>query len=335
MASAYADIGGSSKLADASFLLFYMNYADDKKEIPVDQAARESEFAENFTNAAREIYSTENRNPERAGCFSDEAILKMANSVKLPDESLINHLFDCSECFRQYRQSLESAKNPGVAAAQSGWRNIFDFSPLKIALVGAGLVLLIGFFSFRLFREKQSIELVKNPEVTNEAATSDNFIVPPDENNRTSGKDGEQPNDLKKRANTTAQKLPPKLEIKRPDNDNLPDEIAALNLVLGDNNTLRNAVNSSEKNIESGKLLLPARKVNLNIKLPKDFSGGRYEFRIIDAFGNTLLEQKTSLKNRRLLVMNLNLQTLENRANKLCLQKNDEMPDCFDIKVVK
>ena len=319
-----------------------MNYANDKKEIPADQPTREDAFAENFTSAARAMYAADHPNPERAGCFTNEVVRQMAHSANLPDDSIMNHLFDCSECFREYHRALKSAKNPIEAEVKSGWRKIFNLPPLRTAFVGVGLVLLIGlmFLSFRLWRENQSAELVKHIETADEATNFDYSGILPNEtgsaNNQTAKNDVDGQTEMpEKRATLNSPKPPQKTEIRRQEERDLRNEIASLNLVLSENNILRNTVNSSEKNGGDGKLLLPARKVTLNIKLPNDFSVGRYNLRFIDAFGNVLLEQTTAVKKGGLSIKNLNLKNLENRAGKVCLQKNGEIPDCFDIKITK
>lgn len=333
-----------------------MNYPENKKEISPAESAKEIEFAENFGNAAREMYSTENPNPGRVGCFTNETIRQMANSVNLPGDSVMNHLFDCSECFRDYRQALMLAKQTIEEENIFGWWNPFKLSPAKTALAGLGLVLLIGLttlFSFWIFREKPSTELAQKTEVSNEFPTFSDSGIPRDSdktiNNQAAKNDTtERTSSPENQANLTSQTQSNKPEINREDNNSPvkkrrePEKnksektnVDSLNLVLSASNVLRNTTGSNEKSVESNELVLPARKVNLNIKLPNNFSNGLYKFRIVDAFGNDLLEQKRLVKNRKLLLTNLNLQNLENRANKLCLQKQDETPDCFDIKIAR
>ena len=312
-----------------------MNYLNDKKEASADESAKEIEFAENFTNAAREMYSTGNANSGRVGCFSSEAIVKMTNSAKLPDETVMNHLFECSECFRDYRQALQSAKNPVAAEAKSGWRNLFNLKPLRIGLVGAVFVLLVGlmFFSFWIVRKNQPVELAKNIEIS-ETSANNETIKPPDstekQNSLNSQTQSNQPEIDRKEDNAPAKK--------RQSSENLKPETSAaksVNLFLSAGNVLRNAANSQDDGVENNKTVLPADKVNLNVELPRNFSNGLYRLKIVDAFGKVLLEQKTLFKNGILLSKNLNLRNLEGRANKLCLQKDDETPDCFDIKIAR
>lgn len=330
-----------------------MNYPNDKKEASADESAKEIEFAENFTNAAREMYSTGNANPGRVGCFTNENIRQMAHSAKLPDDAVMNHLFDCSECFRAYRQAVQSAKNPAAAVAKSGWRNLFDLSSARIGFAGAGLALIVGLMMFSLwvFQAKSPNELTKNIEVSNDSANFPKPGIPPNVGNAISNgavvNDPVEPSDLSEQpVNRTSRNQSDKPEINRKD-DSSPPKIRqsgenakpemsganSVNLELSAGNILRNAVNSAADTSENNRILLPARKVNLNIKLPNSYGNGRYRLRIVDAFGDILLEQKPALKNRVLFLTNLNLQGLETRASKLCLQKNDETPDCFDIKI--
>lgn len=314
-----------------------MSLPENEKNNFNDKSAEENGFAENFVGAVREMYESENPNPNRSGCFSNEFFTRTANSAKLPDDAAMNHFFECSECFRQYRQALSGAKKTVETERKSAWQGALNFQPFKLALAGAGFVLLVGMiiFAFWTAREKPADELAKNIETTNEPKpfeTSENRISMPQ--------------------NQTVQNVPPpnsptettEPSINRKSNDNPPknrqtientktpdDKTATLSLILGANNILRDAANPNA----SRELVLPARRVSLNIKLPAGFSDGRYTIRLTDGFDKTLLQQSATAKNNSLSAVNLDLRNLKNQADKLCMQKSGEIPDCFDIKIAK
>lgn len=311
-----------------------MSISNDKKNTSADDTAREIGFAENFTNAARETYLNEHKNPGRVGCFTGEAIRRTANSGKLPDDSLMNHLFDCSECFREYRRALLISRETS-SAEKSVWSDFFAKArAAKLIFAGACSVLLIGliFLSLWIFREDKLPELARNIEISNEPRNIKQSETKTDENigsaeNNLARMNSEKPENIRRTDNSSTKNQPRKIE----NNQRRQARAESVTLILSGNNVLRNAVNSNE----TGKIILPARKIDLNIELSEGFSDGLYKLKIVDAFGGSLLEKNSTVKKRKLSLPNLDLKNLGKRAYKICLQSGGEMPECFDIKIGK
>ena len=308
---------------------------------------RMSDFAGNFVNAAGEMYAEENPNPARAGCFSDLVIRQMAISAKLPDDSVMNHLFECSDCFREYRRALAAARQINLESKRS-WRELVKVYTAKMAFAGLSLALLAALilFTYLGIREKESDEIVKTTGTSNVAPPFDNSLNAPPEK-KTENNQAEQ--DLKDtmpdiRSSRSPEKQKPgqttdyprnaaeKNKTQKSQNNSLPKDVA-LNLVLNDAGVLRNA--AGQQASQNSPLALPAANVRLNIQLPGGFSDGRYKITIVDAFGQSLTGQDAVMNNGRLVAESLNLRNLKARASKLCLQRNAEIPDCFNIEVVR
>ena len=320
-----------------------MDLKNDKEETLIDE--RGDAFADDFVGAASEVYLTEHPNPARQGCFSDLAIRQMAFSPKLPDDPVLDHLFECSECFREYRRALAATKQINLESSRS-WREIIRVYAAKMAFAGLSLALVaaLAFFAYVKLREQENPEMVKNAEPANAAPPFQSPQTPPAdnrpenapsaENDTTPGVQAEKPSE-NPRTNppaNSARKPSPKNESQNPPGKSLDDAVS-LDLVLSDAGVLRNA--SGGRSNQGAGLVLPAGLVRLNIRLPEGFSDGRYKITVVDAFGKSLTGQSGTTKGGRLVSGNLDLRNRETQASKLCLQKNAETPDCYDLKVVR
>ncbi|MBI3652630.1 MAG: hypothetical protein HY231_16535 [Acidobacteria bacterium] len=81
-----------------------------KKEIAEEQGkeARGTPPSASITDllaAGREFYARRFPNPERAGCPSPLQLQGLAMATTLPDQQVRDHLFQCSECFNEYREA--------------------------------------------------------------------------------------------------------------------------------------------------------------------------------------------------------------------------------------
>lgn len=80
----------------------------------------EEENAE-LLGLARQHFSTAFPNPKRSGCPPRARLLTQARSGALPDEELRAHLFNCSECFEEYR-AAKTAPHAQTAGPARWWR---------------------------------------------------------------------------------------------------------------------------------------------------------------------------------------------------------------------
>ena len=324
-----------------------MGLSGEKKETSGGKSDQDIKFAENFVKAASELYASEYPNVSSNGCFSREEIRQIINSAKLPDETVTAHLFACSECFREYRGELAAAKQIPRESLKK-WQNFISVQNFKLAFAMACVVILVAlaFFSYSGWRDGKSDDLAKNieisntspPDISERSAADEKKTENKQADETTNGGQNSRNQSADTQGNLKNNNLPASLRNEA--GKNKPEIWAnrsgkkspAINLILDDRGILRN--NSSENAGGSEKPALPAREISLSIKLPNGFSEGSYVISILDAFGNPLARQTARAKDR-LVRASLNLSNLENRANKLCLQKNAETPDCFDIKIVK
>src|SRR5262245_10911693 len=75
--------------------------------------------AEELASLARRYYATRFPNPQRIGCLPPGEIINIVRSHHAPDEALLDHLFECSECFGEYRQALAECR---LVSDEVAWR---------------------------------------------------------------------------------------------------------------------------------------------------------------------------------------------------------------------
>src|SRR5215475_6012071 len=97
---------------------------------------------EGLASLARQYYAARFPNPQRLGCPPPGEIIKVVMSRQAPDEALREHLFECSECFGEYRQALaQSRPAPDEAAWTKRLVLIFASKGSAMALTPAILIL--------------------------------------------------------------------------------------------------------------------------------------------------------------------------------------------------
>ena len=299
------------------------------------------EFAENVVRSGQEIYSLNQRHIEK-DCFSSAQLQELI-SKDLPNDKILEHLFSCSSCLNEYRNALNFSKQTiATPKLKPWWKNLFNISQASFAWGMAGLIVLfsivLGLIWLFYPVNSHDSDLAKNQEINPKKGNSSEIqnpiiITEVNEDNKnntfpTKNKQIEIP------TADNSQNIPkrpfdkPKIIEKNP--VKISDEI---DLTLNENQVLRNQGNSEKNN--PNLILLPAKKVSLNIKLSKLFNKGFYKFKIVDAFNNILFEKKVNLKNQSIVVKEINLEKLQSSASKLCLQNKNEIPDCFDLEIKK
>ncbi len=326
---------------------------EDKKNRKEDTGVSPGElhFAENFLAAAEDIYADKEPLSDRHQCLSKDSIHKIIDSDALPDEKLRSHLFDCPECFTNYREALAN-KTSGTVNDRN-WTRIFSLPMVRFAAVGvaAGVIFALMIFSFWRFEPGQKDDLAKDIKPVNSnnaleiAETSEKKPdsqpgneVPENESNAAEKKSEPQssaPNSkilLPGSNSNSSQKIKSSSKTK-PETPPVIDKTdkETISLVLDENKVLRNKSNNSE----ISRVTLPGRKLNLKVKLPGGYPAGQYLVRITDAFGNILLERRTVAKNGTLNLEDFDLRSINKPAGKICLKTGDEIPDCFDVKILK
>src|SRR5262245_9555208 len=104
----------------------------------------------------RRYYATGFPNPGKFGCPPAGEIAKVVRRRRAPDQALHKHLFECSECFREYRQTLAQlqAASDGVAV----WRKLIPIGVWGRIATASAAILLAVLIPFGLFRREQETD---------------------------------------------------------------------------------------------------------------------------------------------------------------------------------
>ena len=97
--------------------------------------------AEELASLARRYYAARFPNPQRLGCPPAGEIIQVVRSRHAPDETLLEHLFECSECFGEYRQALAECR---PAPDEVAWTaRLLSFLTLKRSVATMAPVILV------------------------------------------------------------------------------------------------------------------------------------------------------------------------------------------------
>lgn len=316
--------------------------------------------AENLVTLAREYYAERFPNPQRLGCPPPGEVIKVVKQRQIPDQALRGHLFECSECFSEYRQSLAQRQQVGANkktwSASLAWirSERFSHGAWKFAAVSAVFVLAV--FIIVLIRPNPASDVVKvagvnsgSTEVPSQAQAGDS--APKDAqhgagsapNESASGMQESQDNGPAMAAvsgplNTIARRR----EVFEVDLENFvvsrqwPRDSAgdsSEDQPYGDNDRTRGepAPNSYGSPSRGKVISLPATQALIILRLPENGAPGRYKISLIDPFGKNLLSTSASSPDGSILRVPLNLRQISNKKLRLRLSRGAEAPAFYDV----
>jgi hypothetical protein len=302
--------------------------------------------AEELALLARRYYTTRFPNPQRLGCPPPGEIVMVVSRGLAPDQDLREHLFECSECFGEYRQALAQRR---TAPEEVTWRRrmasistIASISTLKRSVVATATMVMI---LSSLFFIDRLIWPISAPDVTNN----------PVARSTPSGAGGAAPNQI------AAIAMPPVEELSmggaRKSSSNVGsrgpgDE--TIDVDLDDYQVFRRvgrAKTSAASEGLSGRggsqtrgepeetppgekiISLPATRANLVLRLPESGVPGKYNVSLINAFGRPLLSNSAFSSDGVKLRMTLDLRRVPRKKYRLRLGRNGEAPAFYDVIV--
>lgn len=266
---------------------------------------------EQLISLAQAYFAADFPNPERAGCPAPGSLSALARSGRMPDDELQAHLFGCSECFREFRAALSSAR-PQTAAAVSWWSRLSSVFTLRPGFALAGVfAVFIGLMIVSLVwrfasRPAEPGLIQKIPET---AGT------------------GNAPDQSSGSATLTATpNAPPQIDLQAPER-----QVATVmvRVDLDDYPALRDASQP-----DSGKpIRLPRSRIRLRLRLPERSAPGRYQIRVVDAADNSHSEGTGSSRDGTSLTVSLDLSRLAERTYRLSIAHAGEAPDYYPMVV--
>jgi len=266
----------------------------------------------------RRYYATGFPNPERQGCPPAGEIAKVVRRRRAPDQALHKHLFECSECFREYRQTLAQLRAASDGVAAWSWRKLIPTGVWGQIATASAAILLAVLFAFGLFRREQAPDdqnkqIASSALTGTQAPTSNQSAMP-------SPAGIAKPSIEGRRVNSAA---PPSI-TPEPAPKHVDIEIDSENFLA-----LRES--QEKKTIIS----LPASRASLVLSLPETAAAGKYTIGLVDAFGRVLLSTLAVSHDGARLRVTLDLSRVAPKKYRLRLSRKDEAPAFCDVIVKK
>lgn len=276
---------------------------------------------------AQEYYSKDFSNPERVGCPGTGAIKFLVRSETLPDDDARQHLFNCSDCFTEYREAMVACKGAPYLQPTSWWRtplSDFKLKPSR-ALAATAFFILVTAISLISYR------LNKDPQLSPDTRPASEQTIPPS-NANSHGPSGMTADESMAAATTRLpskrRRMPQSQTFSRRSDYLVATVAITIDLREDVMRAAGEARTSGEKIIE-----LPAARTTLLFNLPEGSSKGPYEVRIVDPFGKTLKSTKAISPQGKILRVLLDLRGLAKARCRLCVSRMSEAPDCHQVVI--
>jgi hypothetical protein len=298
--------------------------------------------AEELASLARRYYAARFPNPQRLGCPPPGEIINVVGNRKAPDEALREHLFECSECFGEYRQALAQSRPAPDEVAWTKWL-VTIFASTRSAL--APMILILSSLSLIFIG---ILILRKSAPEAGQTASS----IPPDA--RAGGPEESTSNPaavaiatiptptVNGRAIAGSWKLlgipAPVAEIIDVDLDNYRvfrrSQMERLTPASDESSGREGSKSSGEPDeAQPGEKIisLPATRANLVLRLPETGVPGKYNVSLINAFGQSLLSNSAFSPDGAKLQVTLDLRRVSPKKYRLRLWRNGEAPAFYDV----
>jgi hypothetical protein len=299
---------------------------------------------EGLASVARRYYAARFPNPQRLGCPPPGEIIKVVSSRQAPDEALREHLFECSECFGEYRQALAQSRQ---APDEAAWmkRPVSIFALKRSAPALAPVILILS--SLSLIFIGISILRKSAPEAGQTASST-----PSDARAGMSGESTSNPAAVaiatipnptgNGRAIAGSWKLlgitAPVAETIDVDLDNYQvfrrsqmERLTPASDELSERGGVKSSGEPDEAPPGEKVISLPATRANLVLRLPETGVPGKYNVSLINAFGQSLLSNSAFSPDGAKLQVTLDLRRVSPKKYRLRLWRNGEAPAFYDV----
>src|SRR5262245_28036763 len=283
-------------------------------------------------------------NPQRLGCPPPGEIIKVVMSRQAPDEGLREHLFECSECFGEYRQELaQSRPEPDEAA----WRKrlVLIFASKRSATALAPVILILSSLSL-IFMGILILRSIA-PEAGKIATSTSSDVRAGGTGESTANPAAVAVATIPKpvgygRANAGSWKLlgisAPAAETIDVDLDNYQvfrrsqmERLTPASEETSGREDAKSSVELDEASPGEKVITLPATRASLVLRLPETGVPGKYTVSLINGFGQSLLSNSAFSSDGAKLQVTLDLRRVSPKRYRLRLWRNGEAPAFYDV----
>jgi len=300
--------------------------------------------AEELASLARRYYAARFPNLQRLGCPPPGEIIKVVMSCQAPYEALREHLFECSECFGEYRQALAQSR---PAPDEAAWRKrlVLIFASKRSATALAPVILIlsslslifIGILILRNFAPEAGQIASSTPSdagaggtgesTANPAAVAIATIPKPTGNGRTIAGSWKLLGIPAPGAETIDVDLDNYQVFRRSQMERLTP--------ASEETSGREGAKSSGEPDEAPPgekvISLPATRASLVLRLPETGVPGKYNVSLINAFGRPLLSNSAYSPDGAKLQVTLDLRRVSQKRYRLRLWRKGEAPAFYDV----
>jgi hypothetical protein len=288
------------------------NLAPTQRNIPLTPG--DLDDPEKLILVAQRHFATGFPNERRAGCPAPSVILA-AGADQPPGGELRDHLFRCSECFKEYSAAIRDYyQQPGSATAAGGWlaKLMRALSRWRLPMfVGAAASLLLAASIFIQRRQQtaspQSSQTRSQPTLV---ASAGNPLTPV------------PPAPIAGQTPESAQGKP-----------RLAGSLA-INLDLNRYNALGDYIRGGSRREEEKKITLPPLRALLKLRLRRGSEAGLYRISVVDPNGNRLTGASARSRNGRSLNAVLDLRRVARMAHRLRVERGDDLNE-YLIEIAK
>lgn len=299
--------------------------------------------AEELASLARRYYAARFPNPQRLGCPPPGEIIKIVRSRHSPDETLLEHLFECSECFGEYRQALaECRPAPGEIAWTMRLLSFLTSKRSATTMATVVLILLSIFIIPRLVRRQPASETLQIADSTSpdarvggvgESASPPVAAIAIATIPKLTGNGRGVPWAWKSsgisspRAEIIDVDLDSYQAFRRSQREGLTSASQESSGIGGPKSSgALDDASPGEKVIS-----LPSTRANLVLQLPETGAPGKYNVSLIGAFGQPLLSSAAFSHDGVKLQVTLDLRRLPLKKYRLRIWRNGEAPAFYDV----
>jgi hypothetical protein len=303
--------------------------------------------AEELASLARRYYATRFPNPQRLGCPSPGEVIQVVMSRQAPDEALREHMFECSECFGEYRQALAQSR---PAPDRAAWRErlflIFASKRSATALTPVILILsslsliFIGILILRNIAPEAGQIANSTPSDSRAGGTGESTANPAAVAIATIPKPIGNGRDIA--GSWKLLGIPaPSAETIDVDLDNYQifrrshmERLTPASEEPSGREGAESSVEPDDAPPGEKVISLPATRASLVLRLPETGVPGKYTVSLINALGHPLLSNSAFSPDGAKLQVTLDLRRVSQKRYRLRLWRNGEAPAYYDVIIV-
>jgi len=297
---------------------------------------------EKLASLARRYYAAHFPNPQRLGCPPPDEINKVVKGRQAPDEALREHLFECSECFGEYRHALAQREPATNEVAWRKWLVSFITSKRWALALAPVILILSSFFYYRLVLLKPASEAGQitratpsndragggGETATNQVAAVAIATIPKSTRNSRAIVGAWKSSGISAPgAETIDVDLDNYQVFRRSQSEGLTSASRGASGTGGAKSSEEpDEATSGEKVIS-----LPATRASLVLQLPETGAPGKYNVSLINAFGHPLLSKTAFSSDGAKLRVTLDLRRVPPKKYRLRLWRKGEAPAFYDV----